>query len=111
MTDAVFTPATLAKRWDCSERHVRNLISAGKLVCFRLGGKLVRIRLSDVENFECQTGELPASKANSASHGMNQDQTEIQSGGAIVLELPTRERRKPAPRLDTRNSQGQPERP
>lgn len=56
----VFTPATLAKRWECSERHIRNLINEGKLGCFRLGGKLVRIRDSDVETFECQNGELPA---------------------------------------------------
>jgi excisionase family DNA binding protein len=57
--EAIFTPATLAKRWDCSERHVRNLISAGKLACFRLGGKLVRIKVSEVEKFECQNGESP----------------------------------------------------
>lgn len=48
----VFTPASLAERWDCSERHIRNLISSGELRCFRLGKKLFRIRRQDVENFE-----------------------------------------------------------
>lgn len=46
-----FTPATLAKRWACSERHVRNLIARGQLPCFRIG-TLLRIRAEDVEAFE-----------------------------------------------------------
>lgn len=48
----IYTPPMLAKRWGCSERHIRNLINEGKLGCFRLGGKLVRIRHSDVEAAE-----------------------------------------------------------
>ena len=66
----IFTPATLAKRWECSERHIRNLINEGKLGFFRLGGKLVRIRASDVETFECQNGESPASEADLPSHSI-----------------------------------------
>jgi excisionase family DNA binding protein len=53
----VYTPKTLADRWECSERHVRNLIERGALPSFRLGGKLLRIRTTDVETFECQNGE------------------------------------------------------
>ena len=49
---AVFTPAMVAKRWGCSERHVRNLVDSGKLPSFRLGGKLIRIRAVDVETVE-----------------------------------------------------------
>jgi excisionase family DNA binding protein len=48
----VYTPPMLAKRWRCSDRHIRNMINEGKLGCFRLGGKLVRIRHSDVEAAE-----------------------------------------------------------
>ena len=48
----VFTPATLALRWHCSERHVRNMIDRGELPAFRLGGKLLRIRTADVIAFE-----------------------------------------------------------
>jgi excisionase family DNA binding protein len=107
--DSVFTPATLAERWDCSERHVRNLINKGQLGCFRLGGKLVRIRQSDVEKFECQIGGSPGSMENSVSHGTKKAQMDEPCEGAIVLELPTRERRKPVPRLDIRRSPDQPE--
>jgi excisionase family DNA binding protein len=52
----VFTPATLADWWECSERHVRNLIEQGDLPAFRLGGKLLRIRPEDVEAFDCRSG-------------------------------------------------------
>jgi len=40
---SVYTPAMLADQWQCSERHVRNLVNRGELRAFRLGGKLVRI--------------------------------------------------------------------
>jgi excisionase family DNA binding protein len=48
----VFTPRTLAEHWECSDKHVRNLISSGQLPAFRLGEKLVRILRADVEQFE-----------------------------------------------------------
>ncbi|WP_405047750.1 helix-turn-helix domain-containing protein [Rhizobium lentis] len=95
----VFTPATLADRWQCSERHIRNLLSSGQLPCFRLGGKLLRIKQEDVERFECQSGELQDSGENSVSHGM----IRMESADVIALEQPIRKRRPAAPRLDTRN--------
>jgi excisionase family DNA binding protein len=49
---AVYTPKAVAERWQCSERHVRNLISAGQLRAFRLGGKLLRITSDAVEEFQ-----------------------------------------------------------
>ncbi|WP_338531621.1 helix-turn-helix domain-containing protein [Nitratireductor thuwali] len=59
----VFTPRTLAERWQCSERHVRNMIDRGELSAFRLG-KLLRIRGETVEAFETvgvkATDERPA---------------------------------------------------
>jgi excisionase family DNA binding protein len=48
----VFTPRTLADRWSCSERHVRNLIETGELQAFRLGEKLLRISEEAVREFE-----------------------------------------------------------
>lgn len=54
----VFTPETLARRWICSARHVRNLINEGQLKSFRLGGKLLRIHARDVEEFETCSGDL-----------------------------------------------------
>src|SRR2546423_13533497 len=47
-----YTPAALALRWQCSERHVRNLVAKGKLRAFRLGGKLLRIPVEAVEEME-----------------------------------------------------------
>ena len=59
MTDApsrsVYTPAMLAEAWCCSERHIRNLVAAGELRAFRLGGKLLRIPQDAVQEFiACQ---------------------------------------------------------
>jgi len=93
----VFTPAMLAERWACSERHVRNMIAAGELPAFRLAGKLLRIRGADVERFECQSGGSQDCGENSASHGT----MEI-SAAVIDLGQMTRKRRPAAPRLDTR---------
>ena len=52
------TPATLAARWGVSSTFVYNLLNSGTLPSFKLGGKLWRIKLSDVEAYECrdQTG-------------------------------------------------------
>jgi excisionase family DNA binding protein len=68
MSDVV-TPAMLAERWQCSERHVRNLIARGELPCFRLGQKLLRINIQHVEAFECRTTASDGSTESSASPG------------------------------------------
>ncbi|WP_395774236.1 helix-turn-helix domain-containing protein [Agrobacterium pusense] len=52
----VLTPARLADRWRCSERHVRNMLAKGELPFFKLGGKLIRIKVEDVENYEAKGG-------------------------------------------------------
>ena len=58
-----YTPAMLAERWACSERHVRNMIDRGDIPSFRLGGKLLRILVKDIEEYECRNG---------ASHGFEE---------------------------------------
>jgi excisionase family DNA binding protein len=50
----VMTPEQVAVRWECSPSTVRREVAAGRLPAFRLGGKLLRIKLSDVEQYECQ---------------------------------------------------------
>jgi excisionase family DNA binding protein len=66
----VFTPAALAKTWCCSERHIRNLVAAGQLRGFRLGGKLLRIPSDAVEEFiACQNTASGGSTDGSASPG------------------------------------------
>lgn len=85
----VMTPATLAERWRCSEKHIRNLVSAGKLDCFHLGGKLIRIRGSAVEEYEGQSQFSTSDK--------------VLDNGSEAPAPPGRPpRKKPAPRLDMR---------
>ncbi len=101
---SVYTPATLAERWACSERQVRLMIERGDLPAFRLGGKLIRIRQEDVEAYECPNGGSPDCEANSASPGM----THPSPAGAdvIALERVTPKRRPASPRLDTQSLRG-----
>lgn len=47
-----FTPASLAKRWKCSPRHIRNMVKRGDLEAIALGGKLLRITRDVVEAYE-----------------------------------------------------------
>lgn len=103
MTDTVsprnLTPRDLAARWQCSERHVRNLIASGELPAFRLGGKLLRIRMEDVEAFERQSAGDSSYRHDAEPSLPMSGATEIQSTGGDVLP-PKTTRRKPAVRLD-----------
>jgi excisionase family DNA binding protein len=64
----IYSPKTLAHHWGCSEKHVRKLISSGKLQAFRLGTKLLRIEAHHVEEFKCSHIPSGASEASSASY-------------------------------------------
>lgn len=55
---SIFTPATLAIRWECHPNRIHTMIKNGTLPAFRLGGKLLRIQAADVEAYE-ETGEIP----------------------------------------------------
>ena len=71
---SVYTPAALAREWSCSERHIRNLVAAGQLRGFRLGGKLLRIPADAVQEFiACQTTASDGSMDASASPGGPQE--------------------------------------
>lgn len=97
-----YTPETLAEHWDCSPRHIRNMIREGELPAFRLGGKLLRIRPEDVEAYECQQiGASSDTEASTASPGPTQSAP--QDDGVISLERQTQKRRTAAPRLDTQS--------
>lgn len=64
--DRPFSTATLAKRWDCSEQHIRDLINTGQLPAFRLG-RMMRITAQVVADLESRTqtsdGEPPGHEA------------------------------------------------
>src|ERR1700758_3590784 len=69
-----FTPAELAREWQCSERHTRNLVAKGQLRAFRLGGKLLRIPLEAVEEMEqCPAIASEGSTENSSSCSTSQE--------------------------------------
>ena len=53
MRPDIMTPREVADEWGCSEKHVRNMVNRGELRHFRLGGKLLRIPRSAVEEAEC----------------------------------------------------------
>lgn len=90
------TPAEVAERWQCSERKVYYMIQRGALPAFNLDGKLLRLRLKDVEEFECRGGSQDL-EASSASPGT----MPAASGDVIDLGQATRKRRPASPRLDT----------
>ena len=55
-----FTTASLAKRWQCSDQHIRDLIDQGALGAFRLG-RLIRIPAAEVARVESAVEPTPGS--------------------------------------------------
>jgi hypothetical protein len=53
-----YTPETLAAEWQCTARHIRNLVNTGELRGFRLGDRLLRIPQSAVEVPKYSIGRL-----------------------------------------------------
>src|SRR6266436_4710151 len=47
-----YSPARLAERWECTPEHIMKLCRAGDLRAFKLGPKLWRIPVSEVERWE-----------------------------------------------------------
>ncbi len=47
-----YSPEDVAALWSCSPEHVRKLCRTGALPFWRLGGKLIRIKIKDVEALE-----------------------------------------------------------
>ncbi|MCO6406772.1 helix-turn-helix domain-containing protein [Hoeflea alexandrii] len=97
----------LAERWQCSTRHIRNLITDGDLPAFKIG-KSWRIRAAEIEDYECRNGNSTASAVPSVSSG-----TKVTHEDAIPLERAIMKRRSASPRLDSpslRARAGQPSR-
>ncbi len=59
----LYTPATLAERWECSANQVCHLIRSGKLAAFKVGRGRYRIRPQAVEEYECQGAHQKFQKA------------------------------------------------
>lgn len=60
----VFTTKTLAAYWSCSPSHIKNLLVARDLKGFKLGGRLWRIRKSEVLEWEEKQLRLEGSGSN-----------------------------------------------
>ena len=48
----IYTPDTLAERWNCSASLIRRLIQRGELAGLKYGGKLIRITAATVVAYE-----------------------------------------------------------
>lgn len=49
---SVLRPNEVAERWCCSSKVVYRLIQEGKLPAYRFGGRLLRLKIEDVEAYE-----------------------------------------------------------
>jgi excisionase family DNA binding protein len=56
---ALMTVAQVAERWNCSPRHVRQMVYDGTLPRVPLGPRICRIRPSDVEAIEARSEAAP----------------------------------------------------
>ena len=63
------TPSRLAARWECSDTLVYDMLNSGDLPGFKLGGKLWRIRMTDVEAYEARTAAVTAGAATGVADG------------------------------------------
>ncbi|WP_158515980.1 helix-turn-helix domain-containing protein [Pararhodobacter sp. CCB-MM2] len=76
-----FTPEELAIRWQCSAETVRAMVRDGRLPAFR-AGRMMRIPVQTVEDFECGTIASGASTGAGSSCGMK-----TESADAFVFRL------------------------
>ena len=87
----VMTPEQVAIRWQCSPSHVRREIAAARLPAFRLGGKLLRIKLSDVEAYECQNSSCNDSEADGPSPSTSPELASVVIGLKRAMQRKRRE--------------------
>lgn len=101
--DRPYTPETLAERWGCSGRHVRNLLERGELRFFRLGAKLIRIPADAVREYECQQSRSHTQSAAIVADSRLSGTTETVRGIGTRLEPMTRAKLKGRLQRSTQN--------
>lgn len=90
MGERPYTVERLAERWECSGQSIRNMIADGKLACFMVANKLVRIPASEVERIErcgsasSSTEEPCASSGQTSEGGRGADRF-----GPVIPDLPS----------------------
>jgi excisionase family DNA binding protein len=71
----------LAQRWECSEGLIYKLIREKQLIAFR-PGSLIRIRLAEVERFECQQqNHMPSRNSGTGSPSSGGKKTQKRGNG------------------------------
>lgn len=61
----ILTPKELAARWACTVYHIYKLCREDKLPHFKVGDRIIRFRLSDIEKYECRNSS--STEGNDAS--------------------------------------------
>ncbi|PZQ49734.1 MAG: hypothetical protein DI556_09695 [Rhodovulum sulfidophilum] len=90
LSQSVFRPSDLATRWGVSANTVRAEIERGALTAFRIG-KLYRIKLEAVEEYECRISRSDDCAEASAFPGPNPD-------AVAVISFRHARERKPRPK-------------
>lgn len=67
-----YSVKALAERWQCSPRHIYDLIDAGKLSTFSIGSKR-GTRISDAEVERWESGEKRHTETETSSSGSRED--------------------------------------
>ncbi|AMS40494.1 hypothetical protein FHS67_002896 [Aminobacter aminovorans] len=86
-----YSPRTLALEWQCSERHIRNLIERGELKAFHLGGKLLRIEAAEAEAFKSRNATIQEPEPSETAPKMDDAPAQPQRSRAARLDYPLRQ--------------------
>ncbi|MGH6689753.1 MAG: helix-turn-helix domain-containing protein [Gammaproteobacteria bacterium] len=91
MTERPLTTRQLAERWQCSDRHLRDLIDAGKLPAFRVG-RMYRVPAWAVrEAEECRSSQ---DSSDIADDGQRRGRKVVEPSGGrsapVIVPLPSR---------------------
>ena len=78
MSARPYSPASLAERWGCHQRTVRELIRRGDLKSFRVGA-LVRISAEEIGRYECATGLREPQRGSSSASGMTKQEIDTEA--------------------------------
>ena len=91
MTERPYTTAQLAERWQCCERHIRNMIDAGELEAFQIG-RLWRIPAAVVREREeqCQRSGSSDTEASGQQRGRKAAERSGARSAPVIVPLPSR---------------------
>lgn len=86
-----YSPRTLASEWQCSERHIRNLIERGELKAFHLGRKLLRIEAAEADAFKARNVTIQEPEPSETAPEAEEAPPQSKSNRAARLDYPLRQ--------------------